>query len=154
MSNIVTTFAIHYLKTKCIIKADTGCWLWQKNTDRRGYGKVKHRWWGSEALYAHRAAWLAVGNEIPEGMILLHACDTPSCCNPKHLSLGTHKENTLDMLQKNRQFSKISREDAENIRELSKSGSKIKDIAIQYDVTEQTIRNVITGKTWNFEQVK
>ena len=32
----------------------------------------------------------------------MHSCDNPICCNPKHLSKGTHKDNSDDKVRKNR----------------------------------------------------
>jgi len=35
-------------------------------------------------------------------MLVLHHCDVKDCCNPKHLFLGTHKDNAQDMIEKGR----------------------------------------------------
>ena len=41
--------------------------------------------------------------EIPKGMVVRHeVCGNPACCNPEHLSLGTHKENMQDMIKHGR----------------------------------------------------
>lgn len=51
----------------------------------------------------HRVAWEAHNAEpVPEGMIVMHTCDNPPCCNPSHLRLGTHADNTADMYAKGR----------------------------------------------------
>ena len=40
-----------------------------------------------------------LGHEVPDDMFVLHSCDEPECINPKHLSIGTPKENTQDMIR-------------------------------------------------------
>ena len=32
----------------------------------------------------------------------MYSCDNRRCCNPKHLSVGTNRENALDMMRKGR----------------------------------------------------
>jgi hypothetical protein len=155
----VSTFAQAYIKNRCEIDTVTGCWVWKNSGDRRGYGMIKHAHFGSVAMYVHRAMWYACGREIPEGMILLHACDNPKCCNPDHLSLGTHKENTADMLGKDRQHSKLSNDDVVNLKEMiSIYGNEsttpkqwvdfYKSQAKIYNVSPQTIRLIHQGKIW------
>jgi hypothetical protein len=51
---------------------------------------------------AHRIAYfLETGEDLGdhEGM---HSCDNRRCCNPSHVSRGTHKENLTDMRAKGR----------------------------------------------------
>lgn len=74
-----------------------GCWLWigkrQSRNEARAYGRFhfRGRW-----VAAHRMAYeLAVG-PIPIGLGIIHSCDCPRCCNPKHLSVGAQKDNWED----------------------------------------------------------
>lgn len=67
-------------------KTDT-CWLWTACVVRGGYGlfMVRH----GEAWMAHKYAYHLTGGIVPEGLILMHACDVPNCVNPAHLVVGT-----------------------------------------------------------------
>lgn len=70
-----------------------------------GYGQfgVGSRDDGTRRLvYAHRYAWELAGREVPEGMLVLHKCDNPSCCNVDHLFVGTDQDNLADMARKGR----------------------------------------------------
>ena len=82
----------------------TGCIEWQgKATYNGGYGKIgTTRQFNS--IRAHRLAWVLENGPIPEGLIILHSCDNPKCCNVEHLSLGTKKDNSQDMLSKGRHY--------------------------------------------------
>lgn len=39
---------------------------------------------------------------IPLDMIIRHKCDNPSCINPNHLLIGTHKDNSNDKIERGR----------------------------------------------------
>lgn len=86
-----------------VIKSDSGCWEWTGTRNENGYGLggMKFSGGGREAL-AHRTAWTLVHGPIPENSCVLHACDNPLCVNPSHLSLGSQRDNMLDMRAKGR----------------------------------------------------
>jgi hypothetical protein len=77
----------------------SGCFLWFGNQDRWGYGKINV---DGRTYGAHRLAWSLIHGAIPNGLCVLHRCDTPSCVNPSHLFLGSFKDNTQDSLRKGR----------------------------------------------------
>jgi hypothetical protein len=77
------------------------CWLWTGPHDRRGYGFL---YVGSRRRYrTHRVAYALAVGPIPDGLGVLHHCDTPPCCNPAHLFLGTDADNVADRDAKGRQ---------------------------------------------------
>ena len=54
-------------------------------------------------VYAHRFAMeLELGRELFPDEFVCHSCDSPPCCNPTHLFLGTHGDNMADMVAKGR----------------------------------------------------
>lgn len=85
-------------------KVDYGgdaCWPFTGFRDRDGYGRIgreDRRGW----ISTHRAAWISVHGPIPDGLVVMHRCDFPSCCRPSHLRLGTMRDNSRDMMAKGR----------------------------------------------------
>lgn len=83
-----------------------GCWPWLGYVHGHGYGLVCAS--KNKTILAHRAAWmLHNARSIPPGdhhgtMCVLHSCDNPVCCNPRHLSLGSQVDNIMDAKRKGR----------------------------------------------------
>jgi HNH endonuclease len=77
-----------------------GCWLCEGNLMKNGYGRFQ---FNNCRISAHRLSYLAFRGPIPEGICVLHNCDTPSCVNPEHLFLGTRVDNMADKIAKGRQ---------------------------------------------------
>lgn len=77
------------------------CWNWIGSKDYKGYGNFTLN---GQSMRAHRAAYVLFKGPIPEGLVVMHACDNPSCVRPSHLSTGTYKDNMADMVKKGRSF--------------------------------------------------
>lgn len=82
-----------------IDEPNTGCRLWTLSRDKDGYGCL---WFNGAQTRSHRVAWTLANGPIPAGLCVCHRCDTPACCNPSHLFLGTSRENTFDKVAKGR----------------------------------------------------
>ena len=91
---------IERLLDKIIINEVTDCWEFQGGKNNIGYGMIRDE---KRMRTAHRVSYEEHNNiKIPAGMCVCHTCDNPVCVNPAHLWLGTHKQNTKDMLSKGR----------------------------------------------------
>lgn len=79
------------------------CWLWQAGTHRNGYGQFNAGRFANrkqDNRYAHRLAFELATGVSPESAVVMHACDTPACCNPFHLRLGSQADNVRDAADK------------------------------------------------------
>lgn len=85
---------------KVDIKSENDCWEWKAyRTKRSGYGSFGIKY---SVIAAHRVAWMLTNGEIPANLYVLHKCDNPPCVNPKHLFIGTQKDNMDDCASKKR----------------------------------------------------
>lgn len=82
------------------------CWLWTASTSGgHGYGQFaagRDSNGRFDVRYAHRVAFQLATGIDPVGAVVMHSCDTPTCCNPAHLSLGTQAQNVADASRKGR----------------------------------------------------
>ena len=79
---------------------ENGCHIVTSHAlDKDGYGKITRNGMNWQI---HRYVYTQIHGEIPEGLVVMHSCDNPPCINPNHLSLGTHFDNSQDMLSKKR----------------------------------------------------
>lgn len=85
------------------IKMPNGCWEYQgfKRKPPRHYGDLSYR---GTTWRTHRLAYHLSKGAIPDGMVVMHACDNPPCCNPAHLRLGTHLDNMSECRAKGRYY--------------------------------------------------
>lgn len=147
-----------------------GCWPWTAGTFHNGYGQF---WVGGAKRLtgAHRVAYeLAVG-PISPGHFVCHTCDTPLCCNPAHLFVGTGTENIADRHLKARdargeqngarrhperlargERNAAARLTTGDVAELRRRGARrhgdLSRLAREFSVDRSTIARAISGQTW------
>jgi HNH endonuclease len=135
------------------IQSINECWpvLGQNSED---YPRFKL---GDRRYSAHEIAFITTNGTIPPDLIVCHSCDFTRCSNPTHLWLGTYKENTQDMLTKNRtnpvrgsnaHNSKLTESAVIEIRELYANGTPQAKLCKQFGVFRTTLQKAITGVTW------
>lgn len=143
-----------------VIRQDN-CWGWKGPVDQGGYPVMGcRRECGSDR--GHRASWLIHKGPIPKGLHVCHACDNPICTNPKHLWIGTFKQNNDDKIRKGRANwvqpphkvgsqnggSKLTEEQVKEIKILLEKGLTSPKIGRQYGVSKTTILRIKNGTHW------
>lgn len=124
---------------------ESGCWLWIKSVDTKGYAQISVN--GKNEL-AHRVSWVINKGDIFGDLCVLHKCDIPSCINPDHLFLGSHDENMKDMKKKGRVkfYSKLSIEKVKEIREeYSRGGVSTRVLAKKYGLSKSGVFNLVSN---------
>lgn len=137
------------------ILGEDDCWLWQAAIVK-GYGKFKDD--NRKHLASHRIAYELTYGPIPEGLLVCHECDTPLCCNPAHLFVGTPKDNMQDMVKKGRKGDAkgvkhggaiLTDEQVIEIRRLSNAGHSGKELARQFGVGDTQIYRIVHRLRWS-----
>ena len=107
-----------------IDKQSEGCWEWVAGKQRQGYGQIEYK---GRRFLAHRLAYLLHYGALEQNLCICHKCDNKACCNPKHLFMGTQKDNTQDCINKGRAaFQNINKERAWDVGTLRRNVAQCK----------------------------
>ena len=134
-----------------IPEPNSGCWLWDGAVHGNGYGWVIRQY---RQLQAHRVSWIIHRGEIPQGMCVLHKCDTPICVNPDHLFLGTHNDNARDRVRKRRGGDLSGKNNSqaklteENVRAIRADARSQLAIAAAYGISQTNVGFIKRRITW------
>jgi hypothetical protein len=150
------------------VKKTKSCWEWiGKSTTGRnhtGYGVIVV---AAKQIKTHIFSWVLHNGDLSpytgrstkyKNQLVLHKCDNPKCVRPKHLFLGTQRDNVLDKIKKNRHIdysgdksttAKLSWDDVRTIRKTfnTKTITK-KQLGVMYKVTPENIGRIIRAETW------
>lgn len=145
--------------------SETGCWEWIK-AKRGDYGAICI---AGTTWRAHRASYVAFKGEIPDGTVICHSCDNPSCVNPDHLFAATQQQNILESIAKGRKLVSLDKlRQARNsgrtkvfgeqngqsvltepdIRLIRSSSETEEFLATYFRVNNRTIRAIRARKSW------
>jgi len=134
------------------VEKTTECWIWI-GAKSNGYGVCSLN---GKTYFTHRLSWEWANNKsIPDGCIICHSCDNPSCVNPEHLRADSVQSNVNDRVERNRSAkgknngqARLTEKDVKDIKVLRNKGWTEKAIADLYDVSRSTISHILHGRTW------
>lgn len=165
------------------------CWVWTATKNNQGYGMLQMQVRGQNGKrLAHRVSYILHRGRIRHSACVLHRCDNPACVNPKHLFLGSYKDNYDDMVSKGRRrnvwpghlpggstfipepprgddhwtrkhpervqrgsengFAKLTEKDVRQIYSLRLKGQKAEHIAKRFDLDPSTVGDILKGTHW------
>lgn len=138
---------------------NSGCWLWVGGHYHRRnhqYGKFSLR---NKTVLAHRASWMIFRGRIPGTRIVRHKCDNATCVNPDHLALGSHKDNTQDMIVRGRDLrcrdsrrgerSNFAKLTVDDIRAIRLDVRPQREIAAEYGVCQSAVSLIKQRRNWS-----
>lgn len=151
------------LWSKVDVRGEDECWEWKGFRNHNGYGRT---WINDRGYYAHRVIYnlvnpgqinLEAPKKTDEKGFLLHHCDNPACCNPKHLYVGNFQDNTDDKVRRGRcvDFSgdkgprcKLTMNQAREARKLRRQGKSVRELAYEFGISLPSMKSLLNGKSY------
>jgi hypothetical protein len=140
---------IERLEFHSMPEPNSGCQLWLGSGIAFGHGRMR---WDGRLQLAHRLAWKAHRGPIPDGLMVCHRCDVPSCINPAHLFLGDNRANIQDMYDKGRRIMSRgangpnARLTDDQVRAIRSDARPQRLIAADFGIHIQTVSNIKTRR--------
>jgi hypothetical protein len=136
------------------VRGPDECWPWLIVKMPDEYGRVLHN---GKLEGSHRVSFSIANGDIPPGAQILHKCDNPPCCNPRHLFIGTNLDNVRDKIVKGRgnqakgeihYRAKLTEKNVSSIRSMADRGIAPKEVSNIFGISQDHARNIIKRKIW------
>lgn len=138
-----------------VVKDEKGCWNFMGALrEKNGYPQFKLN---RQVISAHVASWM-LHRGARNRLLVLHKCiKNKRCINPDHLYLGTHQDNSNDMVAQGHQRDQwgsknncavLDEEKVRHIRSIPYYRGMYVYFSNLYGVELSVLRRAYLGKTW------
>lgn len=135
-------------------KQEGECLVWTGVASKAGYGSIKLTC-DTPTANAHKLSYETFVGPA-DGLWVLHRCDNRRCINPKHLFLGTPKDNAQDMHAKGRAVSNPNYGEAHHQTKITEEQffaircdpRPSETVGPEYGISGRTVRLIRRGETW------
>jgi HNH endonuclease len=136
------------------------CWIWTRAVyGNNGYGALKVN---GKKVAAHRYSYELHYGIVPKDKDVCHRCNNRLCVNPRHLYLGTAKDNVSDAIKSGTHHfapgaslqgidnpsARLTESEVLEIYYRVWSGEPGIRLAAEYGVSEQEVSRIKNGQTW------
>ena len=137
---------------KVDVRGPDDCLEWRAQKTK-GYGRVRIN---TKNYGAHRVALVLSVGAVDPDLVVRHLCHNTTCCNPRHLAVGTHGDNRHDSSKAGRlphgeghHKNKLTESQVIEIRKLLASGTTThREICGQYGIARGTVSAIAKNKIW------
>ena len=127
-----------------------GCHICNSHgTAGTGYPRINI---GGRPMRLSRVVYQSEVGKLTDGQVIRHTCDNPLCINPAHLIPGTHADNVLDRVARNRsakgERNGRAKLTEKQVRDILASTNATESLARQYNVSPKLIYLIRRRKCW------
>jgi len=152
-NNFYPPNTIYNIWNRIDVRNEDDCWNWMRCKDKKGYGIIGLN---NKSCRVNRFIYKEIYGSIPEGLLVCHKCNNPSCCNPNHLYVGTHADNMKQMVDdgrsgkgENNGYVKLTGRDILKIRYLFSTGEySQRELGEMFGVVQVNISRIVNNKIW------